>query len=122
MNKALPIVLAAAAALACSPALARTSVHFGFNFGVPVWGGWYAPYYYAPPVYYPPAYYPPAYYQPAYIPPVVAPPSQPALMEQPRPQQGAPVWYYCAQTKAYYPYVKQCAGEWERVPVTPPPG
>ena len=30
-------------------------------------------------------------------------------------------WYYCAESKTYYPYVNQCAGEWQRVPAQPPP-
>lgn len=30
-------------------------------------------------------------------------------------------WYYCRESKAYYPYVKTCAGKWEKVPSTPPP-
>ena len=29
-------------------------------------------------------------------------------------------WYYCADTKAYYPYVKECAQEWQRVAPAPP--
>ena len=29
-------------------------------------------------------------------------------------------WYYCRQSNAYYPYVKRCAGEWEKVPAIPP--
>jgi hypothetical protein len=28
-------------------------------------------------------------------------------------------WYYCADTKAYYPYVKECAQEWQPVAATP---
>ena len=33
----------------------------------------------------------------------------------------AQYWYYCRASKAYYPYVKSCAGKWEKVPSTPPP-
>ncbi len=29
-------------------------------------------------------------------------------------------WYYCANPPGYYPYVPECYGNWERVPVTPP--
>ena len=29
-------------------------------------------------------------------------------------------WYYCPDSKSYYPYVKECASKWERVPPTPP--
>jgi hypothetical protein len=119
MKKPLVFVLAALAALACTPAFARGTVHFGLHLGVPLWGPWYPPaYYYAPPAY----YYPPYYYAPpAYIPPVVAPPAPPAMVEQPRPAEP-PMWHYCAQSQAYYPYVRECPGGWQRVPATPPPG
>ena len=30
-------------------------------------------------------------------------------------------WYYCADSKSYYPYVRGCASRWERVSPTPPP-
>jgi hypothetical protein len=29
-------------------------------------------------------------------------------------------WYYCAESKAYYPHVKECAQEWQRVSTEPP--
>jgi outer membrane protein OmpA-like peptidoglycan-associated protein len=29
-------------------------------------------------------------------------------------------WYYCKRSNAYYPYVRRCAGGWEKVPVVPP--
>ncbi len=29
-------------------------------------------------------------------------------------------WYYCRDSATYYPYVKQCAEPWQRVPVQPP--
>jgi hypothetical protein len=29
-------------------------------------------------------------------------------------------WNYCPDTKTYYPYVKECASPWEKVPVVPP--
>ena len=37
---------------------------------------------------------------------------------QPRPW---PVWYYCDQPSGYYPYVKICTHDWQRLPVMPPP-
>jgi hypothetical protein len=125
MKKLLLVALAALTAGACAPAMARGSVHFGFNIGVPLYSPWYyrpyyAPAYYYPPAYYAPSYYPPTYYQqPAYVPPVVAPPSAPAMVEQPRPAEP-PMWHYCAQSQAYYPYVRECPGGWQRVPATPP--
>jgi hypothetical protein len=106
--------LALLALLASGSAAASGRVHFGFHFGVPLWGPYYAaPYYYAP------AYYPPVYYAPTYLPPVVAPPSQPALTERPA-QAEAPFWYYCPDSKSYYPYVRQCTSDWQHVPAVPP--
>jgi len=32
-----------------------------------------------------------------------------------------PVWYYCDQPSGYYPYVKLCTNDWQRLPVMPPP-
>jgi hypothetical protein len=91
--------------------------------------------------YYRPYYYPPYYYAPAYYPPVaVAPPTyveQPQVQQaplyqsqpqapsyQPEPQQQAApqpgnMWYYCNESRAYYPYVKSCPAGWQQV--TPQP-
>jgi hypothetical protein len=98
-------------------------VRFGFSFGVPFYGPAYYPY--AP--YYP--YYP-AYGYPApaygYPPVAVAPASPAAYVEQgTAPMASAPVqaqgdWYYCADSKAYYPYVKECPAGWQRMPAQPP--
>lgn len=30
-------------------------------------------------------------------------------------------WYYCPDSRSYYPYVQECASRWERVAPTPPP-
>jgi hypothetical protein len=81
--------------------------------------GWYGPrlgwwwvvgpswYYYPAPVYpYPNPYVPPVIVQTT--------PAQPG----PAPAQ---YWYYCAASKAYYPYVAECPGGWQQVPTTPPP-
>jgi hypothetical protein len=35
-------------------------------------------------------------------------------------QSAGEWWYYCADTRAYYPYVKECASEWQRVAPQPP--
>ncbi len=32
-----------------------------------------------------------------------------------------PVWYYCDQPGGYYPYVKVCGHDWQRLPIMPPP-
>jgi len=37
---------------------------------------------------------------------------------EPRPW---PVWYYCDQPSGYYPYVKVCSHDWQRLPIMPPP-
>ena len=64
-----------------------------------------APFFYPGPYYYYPP--PPPYY---YAPP-------PVYIEQ---YPGAPApqsqdWYYCPNANAYYPYVKDCPGGWQRV-------
>jgi len=70
-----------------------------------------------------PWYYPPAYYYYPYYPQAVAPAAPPVYVER-ADEQAAPqsaYWYYCADTKGYYPYVTQCAGGWQRVSPQPPP-
>ena len=91
-------------------ASAHGGVRFGvgFGFGYP---GWYpAPYYYPPPVY----YYPP--------PIVAAPVAPPVYVEQSRtPAPPAEqYWYFCPDSKAYYPYVQNCGSPWQRVTPRPP--
>jgi hypothetical protein len=85
-------------------------VYFGPTFG-PAWG----------PAYYPRPYYPQPYY---YSPPVVvlpAPQPQVYIEQAPAPVQLAPApveqqyWYYCAASKSYYPYVKECRAGWQKV-------
>lgn len=48
-----------------------------------------------------------------------------AYVEQPRAMQPAAAdsgsWYYCNESRAYYPYVKDCASPWQRVAPTPAP-
>lgn len=77
-----------------------------------------APFFAAPLFYYPPPlYYPP----PVYVPPaMMAPPSQ-YIEQAPSPDAATPqYWYYCAESNAYYPYVKECPGGWQAVPPQPP--
>jgi len=83
-----------------------------------------SPWYYRP--YYYPAYYPTAYY-PAYYPSTVvevapaAPtvyyqqPSAPAAAAPGAPADSGNWWYYCNESKTYYPYVKECPSPWQRV-------
>jgi hypothetical protein len=102
-------VCAALLAVASLPALAHGSVRFGIGIGIP--GPWYYP---PPPVYYPYPYYPPAV--------VVPPPSSyveqaPASAYSTHPVQSS--YYYCAASKSYYPYVRECPGGWEQVPAQP---
>ncbi len=67
-----------------------------------------------------PWYYPPPYYYPPYQPVVIERP--PVYVEQPGPPQAAQAgyWYYCVAAKAYYPYVNECPGGWQRVAPQPP--
>ena len=113
----LVVVVFVVGAIASATALAgpRGHVRFGVFVGAPFY--WYPPYYYPP-------YYPP-YYSP-YYPPVVAAPSSPPTYIEQGGAQPAPAssqsnwWYYCADAKAYYPYIKQCPGGWQRVAPQPP--
>ena len=107
-------LLAGLLAVASGSALAggghvHSRVVLGFNFGYPV----YAPWYYAPPAYY---YYPPA---PVYM----SPPAPTQYVERSDAVEQAPpppsMWYFCRESNAYYPYVKQCPGGWQRVPAQP---
>jgi len=92
---------------------------FGFYFGSAY------PYY---PYAYPYPYWGPPY--PYYPPAVVAVPSSPPVyIEKGGGSSEAPAaqgdvqayWYYCAGSNAYYPYVKQCPGGWQRQVPMPPP-
>ncbi len=90
-------------------------VGVGISFGFPYfWPGYYPGYYAGYPYGY--AYPGPAYAYPG--------PTSGAYVEQdyaqaaPAPQQD---WYYCAGSNAYYPYVTECPGGWQRVPSVPPP-
>ena len=88
----------------------RTHAHIGLNIGIPFgWPYWGYPY---------PYYYPP---YPAQIMVVPAEPS--VYVEQPQAQtapQQQGYWYYCAGAGAYYPYVRECPGGWQRVAPRPP--
>jgi len=95
-------------------------VRFGVTIG-PYWGpGYYQPY----PYYYPPYY--PVYSSPVVIErqaPQVYIEQQPAPVTAPPVSSAAPAanfWYYCAASRGYYPYVKECPGGWQRVSPQPP--
>ena len=109
---ALAMLLALSGAVASETVLAHgPRVHFGIGVGFPgFWPGYYPPYY-------PSYYYPPV---------VAAPAASPVYVEQGAPQAApAPAqannnwWYYCAESQAYYPYVKQCSAGWQRVAPQP---
>lgn len=84
--------------------------HFGFYFGAPVY-----PYY---PYAYP--YQSPYYYPPTIITVPVTPPTY--IQQSPQTDQQYPsgYWYYCNKPKGYYPYIKQCAENWQEVEPVPP--
>jgi len=110
----------------------HVSVGVGIGVGYPGWGypgwgwgyrGWWGP---GPWGYRP-------YWGPNYAPApiVVAPPvsyaSPPAVVQQAPPAyspapQSEQYWYYCQESQAYYPYVKQCPQGWMKVvPQAQPP-
>ena len=90
----------------------RVRARVGVFVGVPIGIGW--PYWYYPG-------YP--YYYPPYPSQVVVVPSQPQTYIQQEGAQPAPesqgYWYYCADSQAYYPYVKECPRGWQRVAPRP---
>ncbi|HTG01193.1 MAG TPA: hypothetical protein VK654_11485 [Nitrospirota bacterium] len=73
----------------------------------PIWGPWWG---------YPGYPYP--YYE---SPPVVIQQQPPVYEERAPQQEQQSYWYYCRESKAYYPYVKQCPGGWLKVVPTPAP-
>jgi len=119
MKRVTIAILAAVAAAACLSSNAALADrwhgprpwHGGGHVRVGVYVG--PGYWYPPPYYYSPAYY---YPQPV----VVAPPAPTAYVERAPQDNPENYWYYCADAKAYYPYVKQCPGGWQQVVPQPP--
>ena len=98
-------------------------VPFGFNYGYYPYSYYGSPYY-GSPYYAPvPAYYPPMQSAPIYTEqndgPQISPQAAPRNSSQDA--QGS-WWYYCVDSKTYYPYVNQCPGGWLRVAPQPAPG
>lgn len=111
------VVLFAQAGLADAWARHGFHHHFGHHrffvgttfFVGPFWGPswWWDPY----------------WYPPAYQPPVVIQQQPPVYLQQnqPAPPPAVAYWYYCPDSKAYYPYVQQCPAGWLKVvPKTAP--
>lgn len=101
------------AALASAPAMAWHHGHWGPRVGIYVGPGYYGGYYPPPAYYYPPA---PIVVQPA-APPVYIEQAPQAAAPAPAPAQS--MWYYCAGSRSYYPYVKDCPGGWQQVAPRP---
>lgn len=109
-------------AVVSSPAMAQYRGHgyghgggvrWGISIGVPLYGLGYYPGYYP----YPYAYPAPAYAYPA---PPAAYVEQGVPQAAPAPAQPQGDWFYCADSKTYYPYVRECPAGWQRVPSMPP--
>lgn len=114
MNRAKTLLLlwiSLAGALAAAPAFAHGGhVRFGVAIGGPAFWYYPPPYYYYPPYYYPPVVTVPA------TPPVYIERNDAAGAERP----ASSYWYYCPDSRTYYPYVKECASAWQRVEPRPP--
>jgi hypothetical protein len=104
------LALAAVGAFGAGSAMAwvhHPRVVVGFNIG-PYWGApWWGPY---------PYYYP----APVYYPPVVVQQQPTTYVERNDQPLQSGYWYYCEPSRAYYPYVKECASAWKAVPPSPP--
>jgi hypothetical protein len=88
--------------------------HGGGHFRAGIWigPGWWGPWWWGPPA------YPYPYYS---SPPAVIQQSPPIYEEQS--QQAQPYyWYFCPDSKTYYPYVKQCPSGWMKVVPPAPKG
>ncbi len=117
---ALILFVALTAVFAVGTTSAYGHVYYGGHVGVyvgPGWGPWWGYPYYA---------YPYPYYYPYAYPPVASEPSAPETYierSEPESRQSQPgMWYYCPESKTYYPYVKECPGGWKEVPAQPAPG
>ena len=121
------VVMAGALAAAAAPGIA--DAHGGYRWGgwglglglglalsAPVWAGYYAPRHYAPAYYAPPYAYGYPYAAPSYY------SQQPTYLQQSAApvQQQANLWYYCASSNGYYPYVRDCATGWQAISPRPP--
>lgn len=108
---AVALGLGAVASMVSAPAQAWYHHGYGPRFGFYVGPGYG---YYPPPSY----YYPPTVIQSA--PPVYIEQSPQPAYSAPAPAQNSS-WYYCAGSRSYYPYVKDCPGGWQQVAPRPAP-
>lgn len=103
----------------------------GIHIGAPLFFPFPAVPFHSPPVYY---YAPPPVVRVIPAPPIVyierddlqppvaqswIPPENPPQPAQPAPLPPVADWFFCADTKTYYPYVRECASPWQRVPSVP---
>jgi hypothetical protein len=99
-------------------------VWWGYGWPGYAWGPrpWWGPAWYGYPAY-PYTYYPYAYPPYAYPPPAVVQPNPQTFIQQAPPataeSQAPNYWYYCADSRSYYPYVRECPEGW--MTVVPPP-
>jgi hypothetical protein len=114
MKKKILIFLLVAIAALLVAGVAPVYAHGGVRAGIwigPVWGPYWGPWW-TPPYY--------SYYYPYYYGPPVMQQQAPAYdYNQPAPQEQPYYWYFCPDAKAYYPYVKQCPGGWQKVIPSP---
>jgi hypothetical protein len=95
--------------------------HGGGSVRVWIGPGWWGPWWWGPAAYPYPYYGYPYYGYYAQQPVVIQ--QQPPVYDQ---QTQQPVqqyyWYFCPDSKTYYPYVKQCLSDWLKViPPSAPP-
>ena len=133
-NRSLLVAALTASALAFSgAALADRGGHGGWDGGGGWHGGWHGGYGVGALIggtivagaLLAPWYYPGPYYSSYPTVVEVAPAAPTVYMEKPRAAQPAAAdagswWYYCNESKTYYPYVRECASPWQRVAPTPP--
>lgn len=102
---AISLVVAALVAADANAHGPRGRVHFGVHIGAP-WYWWH----------------PWPYYHPHYATPVVVERREPPVYverDEAAPEQSQGWWYFCEQSKTYYPYVKTCPGGWQKVTPSP---
>lgn len=113
----------------------RTSVHVGVHrpgvwWGPGPWRGWWGPGVWGPgwwgptvstgvwwgPGAWGSAWWGPGVWGPGNVPPMSIAPAPTYIERSPPAEPAAQVWWYwCADSRAYYPYVKECPGGWQRV-------